>query len=113
MKRKPQSIGNEIKDVADTRSCIAVKLKLYEGKETMKEKEHVSNYGAKCATTLRLTTDFHGTGRIVIADTWFDSVKMALALKQSGLYSIMIVKTAHKRFPREALDFHNLEIGGG
>ena len=77
----------------------------------MKEKEHVSKYGATCATTLHLTTDFHGTGGIVIADSWFGSVKTAVALKQSGLYSIMIVKTAHKRFPREALDSHDLEIG--
>ena len=48
---------------------------------------------------------------MVIVDSWFGSVKTAIALKQSGLYSIMIVKTAHKRFPREALDFHGLEIG--
>ena len=111
IKRKPQPIRNEIKDLADARSCIAVKLELYEGKETMKEKEHVSKYGATCATTLHLTTDFHGTGRIVIADSWFGSVKTAIALKQSELYSIMIVKTPHKRFRREALDSHDLEIG--
>ena len=104
-------IRNEIKDLAHARSCIAVKLELYEGKETMKEKEHVSKYGATCATTLRLTTDFHGTGTIVKADSWFGSVKTATALKQSGLYSIMIVKTAHKRFPREALDSYDLETG--
>ena len=83
IKRKSRPIGNEIKDLADARSCIAVKLELYEGKETMKEKEHVSKYGAICATTLRLTTDFHGTGRIVIADSWFDSVKMAIVLKRN------------------------------
>ena len=83
IKRTPQPIRNEIKDLADARSLIAVKLELYEGKETMKEKEHVSKYGAICATTLRLTTDFHGTGRIVIADSWFDSVKMAIALKRN------------------------------
>ena len=77
----------------------------------MKEKEHVSKYGATCATTFRLTTDFHGTGRIVIADSCFGSFNTATALKQSGLYSIIIVKTAHKRFPREALDSHDLEIG--
>ena len=106
IKRKPRPIENEIKDLADARSCIAVKLELYEGKETMKEKEHVSKYGVTCATTLRLTTDFYGTGRIVIADSGFGSVKMATALKQFGLYSIMIVETAHRRFPREALDSH-------
>ena len=79
--RKPWPIRNEIKDLAGARSCIAVKLELYEGKETMKEKEHVSKYGATCATTLRLTTDFYGTKRMVIVDSWFDSVKTAIALK--------------------------------
>ena len=38
IKRKPQPSGNEIKDLADARSCIVVKLEFYEGKETMKEK---------------------------------------------------------------------------
>ena len=79
IKRKSRPIGNEIKDLADARSCIAVKLELYEGKETMKEKEHVSKYGDRCAATLYLTTDFHGTGRIVIADSWFGIVKMAIS----------------------------------
>ena len=45
----------------------------------MKEKEHVSKYGDRCAATLYLTTDFHGTGRIVIADSWFGFVKMAIS----------------------------------
>ena len=84
---------------------------MYEGKGTTKEKKHVTKYGATCATTLYLTTDFHGTGRIVKADLWFGSVKLNIALKQSGLNSIMIVNTAHKRFPREALDSLDLEIG--
>ena len=112
IKRKSRPIGNEIKDLADALSCTAVKLKLYEGKETMKEKEHVSKYGTTCATTtLCQTTDFRRTERIVIADSSFGSVKTAIALKQSGLYSIiMIVKTVDKRFPREALDSHDLEI---
>ena len=33
IKRKPQPIGNEIKDMADARSNIAVELEMYEGKE--------------------------------------------------------------------------------
>ena len=82
IKRKPWPIGNEIKDLADARSCIAVKLELYEGKETMKEKEYVSKYGATYATTLCLTTDFHGKGRIVIADSWFGSVKTTITSGQ-------------------------------
>ena len=33
IKRKPRPIGNEIKDLADARSCIAVKLELYKGRK--------------------------------------------------------------------------------
>ena len=28
-----------------------------------------------------------------------------------GLYSVMLVKTAHRRFPRESLDSHDLAVG--
>ena len=59
-------------------------------------------YGATCATTLRLKSDTHGTRRIVIADSWFENVKITIALKECGLYSVVLVKTAHRRFPRES-----------
>ena len=95
-----------MKDVSDSRSNV-----VYEGKDVMQEKEHVSDYGATCATTLRLTESYHGTGRIVVADSWFGSVKTAIALKKSGLYSAMVVKTAHKRYPREHLNAHQLAMG--
>ena len=68
-------------------------------------------YGATCATTLRLKSDTHGTRRIVIADSWFENVKITIALKECGLYSVVLVKTAHRRFPRESLDSHDLAVG--
>ena len=111
IKRKPQPVGNEIKDMSDARTNIVVNLELYEGKEDMALKEHVGKFGATCATTLRLTERLHGSGRIVIADSWFGSVKTAIALKDRGLYSVMVVKTAHNRYPREKLAEHNLSVG--
>ena len=97
IKRKPRPIGNELKDLSDGRSNIVLNLELYEGKDAMQLKEHVNKYGATCAATIRLTSPYHGTGRVVIADSWFGSVKTAIALKEHGLFSVMLVKTAHKR----------------
>jgi len=110
--RKPRPVGNEIKDISDARTHIVVRLELNEGRQRMQEKEFVPEYGATTATVLRLTKDFQGTGRTVIADSyWFGSVKSAAELMKVGLYSIMVVKTAHKNFPRELLNETELERG--
>ena len=53
-----------------------------------------------------------GTGRIVVGDSWFGSLKTCLELwKTNGLYCIMLVKTAHKNFPRKLLREKNLACG--
>ena len=111
IKRKPRPVGNEIKDMSDARSNIVIKLEMYKGKDDTALKEHIGKYGATCATTLRLTDNIHGSGRIVIAGSWFGSVKTAIALKERGLYSVMVVKTAHKRYPRKKLAEHDLSMG--
>ena len=58
---------------------------------------------------MQLTEAYHGSGRRVIADSWFGSVKCAKALMERGLYLIMLVKTAYKDFPRELLSQNNLQ----
>ena len=80
--RKLRPIGNEIKNLADGRTNIVLKLELYEGREPMSKKKHVDKYGATSATTPRLTEEYHGTGRIVIADSWFGSIKSVIAVKK-------------------------------
>ena len=77
----------------------------------MSQKKHVKSYGAATATTLRLAELYHGTGKKVISDSWFGSVKSATALLKRGLYSIMLVKTANRDFPRDLLGETDLEIG--
>ena len=49
-------------------------LELYDGKDIISGKGHVKEYGASTAITLHLTQPYHGTGRRVIADGWFESV---------------------------------------
>ena len=53
--RKPRPIGNEYKTLCDGRSKVVLHIELYEGKDIMKNKEHVKEYRATCACTLRLT----------------------------------------------------------
>ena len=85
--------------MCDGMSQIVINLELYEGKVIMSGKNHVREYGTTTATTLHLTDPYHGSGRCVIADSSFGSVKCASELMRKGLYSIMLVKTAHKDFP--------------
>ena len=77
---------------------------LYEGKNIMKYKRYVNEVGATTACCLRLTEPWKGTGRVVISDSWFGSVNSVIELmNRNGLYSILLVKTAHKNYPRRYL----------
>ena len=87
-------------------------MELYEGREYMKSKKNVKEYGATCATTLRLTKPWAGTGRVIIGDSWFGSVKTSSSLiNENGLHSIRLVKTAHKNFPSSLLKETDIERG--
>ena len=98
---KPRPIGNEFKNLCDGLSQIVLNLELYEGRDYMKDKEYVKEFGATTATCLRLTEHWKNSGRVVVADSWFGSVKSAVKLyKINGLYSNMLVKTAFKEYPK-------------
>ena len=77
----------------------------------MTSKDFVREYGATAATTIRLTQPYHGSNRVLIADSWFGSVKTAVQLLERGLHIIMVVKTAHRGFPRQLLGEATLERG--
>ena len=66
----------------------------------MAHKEHVKPFRATTATVIHLTQPYHNTRRRVIADSWFSSMKSAVELLKNGLYSVMLVKTAHNQFTR-------------
>ena len=92
-------------------SQIMLNLELHEGNDIMSGKDHVKEYGASTATTLCLTHPYHGTGRRLIADSWFGLVKCATELMNQGLYGIMLVKTAHKNFRHQLLGNTHLQRG--
>ena len=84
-----------------------------EGKEAMAAKQWHAEQGATTSTTFRLTKPWHGSGRIVTGDSWFASVKTAVQLRKHGLYFLGPVKTAHRKYPIEALKTRcPAELGG-
>eukprot|EP00798_Chlamydomonas_sp_ICE-L_P002138 gene2138-18187_t len=99
MPRKPTPLGICLKSLADT-SRIVFNVELVEGKEQDSLKEFYAEYGATLATTLRLCKPWFGSGRQILADSWFGSVKCCLEMYSCGLFCIMSVKTAHKGFPK-------------
>ena len=101
IKRKPRPVGIEIKNLADSRSKINLVLEKNQEKSVMAKMPYVDQFGATTATTLRLTEPYHGSGRVVFGDSWFGSVKTCMELKKVGIYSTVVVKTAHKNFPKE------------
>ena len=103
IKRKPRPIGIEVKNLCDSKSRINLVLEKNESKEKMAHKDYHERLGATAACTLRLTKPYHGTGRVVYGDSWFGSVKTCIELLEVGLYSTLVIKTAHLNFPKECL----------
>jgi hypothetical protein len=70
----------------------------------MAKKEYRNITGASCATTLRLTKYWAGSGRTVVVDSWFGSCNTAEHLVDvHGLHSILCVKNGSAGFPKEAM----------
>lgn len=93
--RKPEGMGAELKALAGGESGILLKLDIMEGKETNQKKALSSEFGEGTAITLCLTDAFIASGRTVICDSAFGSVKTLLALRVRGLHFMGMVKTAH------------------
>ena len=91
----------EIKNIACTQSGIMMGIEIVGPKEEMRMRRHTPAYGPGTALLLRLSEPWRGSGRLVVADSAFASVKAAVALKKiNGLYFHGLVKTAHVRFPK-------------
>ncbi|GMH34641.1 hypothetical protein BSKO_02502 [Bryopsis sp. KO-2023] len=101
--RKPRPLGLELKVLCCSISKCVLRLEVQEGKEEMGKKEFANRYKATVAGTLRLTKHYHGSHRVLIADSWFGSVRSCAALLDHGLYSILNVKMGHSFFPKTDL----------
>ena len=112
MFRKPTPKGLELHTLCCGLCGILLWFEVYEGKTAMETKEYCESTKAKLgdkgpwksvALTLRMVKPWIGTGRVLIADSWFGSVPCILALFGVGLFAVMMVKTAHKDYPKDEL----------
>lgn len=104
VKRKPEPLGAEFKNIGDALSGMILNMEITKGKaELIKPKFWSKENGATAATTMRLSEPWFGSNRVVAGDSWFASVRTAELLAQNGMYFIGDVKTGTRRFPLELL----------
>lgn len=96
--RKPHPIGQEFKSVADYHTNCIIRLDTVSD-PCVKEFDNEEGMRTLTATVKRLTKPWFGSGRTVIADSWFGSPQMTIMLSELGLYSIMQV-TKRRFWPR-------------
>lgn len=102
-KRKPEGVGVEFKTLCCATTGFMLRLELNEGKDVSAQLDFYSEFGATTATVLRLCERYKGSGRVVVGDSWFASVKTAVALHKWGLYFIGPIKTATRSYPKAFL----------
>ena len=101
--RKPRSTGLEGKTTCCGQTNILLHFDPQEGKHRMGDMEFNDVYQRSTGCTLRCVKFWFGSGRIVIADSWFGSVRTCIALLDHGLYCVMNVKTATKYYVKDWL----------
>ena len=105
--RKPEPLGTEFKCAAECRSGLLTWLEIQEGRARMTQLKGCSSLGATAACVYRCvedTTVDSTTGpRTFLGDSWFASVKAAVATAQSGHHFVGHVKNAHASFPKAYL----------
>ncbi|OWY95099.1 hypothetical protein PHMEG_00034987, partial [Phytophthora megakarya] len=102
--RKPEGKGTELKSIADGESGVLLGLELVEGKDRQRAKQYYREYGEGTAVVLRLAAPYKGSGRTIVADSAFASVKTLVQLEAHlGLYFMGMVKTATVEYPKQAL----------
>jgi hypothetical protein len=114
IKRKPDN-GTEIQNLADVASGIMLRLKVIKSAAEEEaiataaaneddNKDVAANKGGKgTRVLLELVHPWQDSGRPVTADAFFASVKVALKMKEAGLYFIGNVKQCSRQFPMEVL----------
>ena len=117
--RKPTPIGLELHTLCCALCGVLLWFEVYEGKTAMESQKWCPTstgagpkYPKSVALTLRMTEKWHGHGKVLIADSWFGSVNCALALWLHGVFAIMNVKTATKKFPKNEMMQHVAEVKG-
>jgi hypothetical protein len=103
--RKPESVGVELKDMADGETGIILAVEIQEGKEAEKLKDYAQRYGSGTSLCLRLTKHYWGSKRVLVGDSAFASVKTVAAMwEHAKLFFWGMVKQAHSEYPKKYLE---------
>ena len=104
MKNKPVPVSFLVKNVADAQTGMFFHLELQEGKTAMADKEFSDKHPLyTTACILRGVKALFGTGRCIIFDGWFTTLRSMIALREHGLFSVGIVKNGHAGTPAQLL----------
>lgn len=96
---KPEPLGCQIKTLCCSESKIILQIEIVESGADMREKEG-SEISAGAGSVLRLTAPWTGSGRVVVGDSAFASVKTAATLFVArGLDFLGQIKNGTKGFP--------------
>lgn len=90
--RKPTDEGFKYFSVADSPSCVMVRLEVAGNAADEAKKKYVGKFGSAVATTMRMVEPWEGSHRIVVADCWFGRPLSVAALLKMGLFAVMAVK---------------------
>eukprot|EP00873_Tetraselmis_striata_P006958 jgi/Tetstr1/427222/TSEL_017410.t1 len=107
IKRKPKPLGTEGKTACDCATGVMIHFEIQEGRDAMRlMKEHAPELGVTAACTLRMAERSAPAGATVLGDSWFASVKAAIAVGKTGRHFIGCVKTSHSLYPKAYLESH-------
>ena len=99
--RKPTDFGIEMHTTTCADSQVCLNAEVSEGKETEATKEYREHVGQSTASLLRQRKPWKGSGRIVVADSFYGSCQTAeWLMDELGLHSLLAVKTGHRGFPK-------------
>ena len=101
--RMPTHVGREYHTTACATTGAIIHAEIYEGKALMANKDFVIEVGKGPAVALRCTRPWHGSGRCVIVDSAFASMKCVKGFAERGMFIIGNVKQGHSDYPKEYL----------
>ena len=80
MPRKPAPLGIQFKVACCEETRVLLHAEVEDGAEKDRRKRYVDEYKPSTACTLRLREHWWATGRIVVGDAWFGSVRCELGM---------------------------------
>jgi hypothetical protein len=126
IQRKPENLGTELKDTADTKTGMMIFLELQRGKIPMRSLEYSNSLRVTAACTMRMAaytkrqedetvaTGEERTKDLWLGDSWFTSVESVTAVASilGGRFT-GVVKTSHARYPKKFIEETMLDWPAG